>query len=328
MSDSPLVTIVIPMYKTPFMLLRRCLNSVLKQSFRDFELLVVDDGSGSDYDELKAEYEAMDDRLHFLVKENGGVASARNYGIEHSRGEFLCFIDSDDYIEVGFVEELYNAMDGADLAVCGVSEMDHPAESSFYDRRTFFSLPSHFNGLQYINYSVNKMYRTAILKEQNIRFPQDVKLGEDALFLADYYQHCQYIRSISTSGYHYVLNLESAMRSYKPQYWGWEEEVIRRDWDLFHQYPVSAREEVANAHWLFEKMMGAANYYYDYETDPQELTRYFHAILNNENIRKLFDIDISEDQVHFKHRDRKILKAVKRFGVRGLRRYVHKRIGL
>lgn len=327
MSNNPKVTIVIPMYKTPFMLLRRCLNSVLHQTFQDYELLVVDDGSGSGYDELKAEYESLDPRVHFLVKENGGVASARNYGIDHSRGEFINFIDSDDYVEEYFIEGLYNGIKDCDLAICGVTEMYFSVEDSMYNEKMFFSLPSHFDGLQYINFSVNKLYKTQILKEHNIRFPLDVKLGEDALFLAEYFRHVKYIRCLPACPYHYVLNTESAMRSYKPEYWSWETQVIKKDWDLFHQYPLSGREEIAIAHWLYKKMMGAANYYFDYETDPKELMRHFQEILDNEHIKILLRTDISEDRVHFKPEERVILKAVKRRGIHGLRKYVHKRIG-
>jgi len=323
----PKVSVIVPMYKTPFALLRRCVESVLIQSFQDLELLVVDDGSGSDYDAFKKEFEERDPRVRFLTKENGGVASARNYGIEHARGEFISFIDSDDYIDEYFIEGLYRAIDGCEISLCGVTEMYFPMEDSLYNAKMFFSLPSHFNGLQYINFSVNKLYRREILMEYNIRFPLDVKLGEDALFLAQYYRHCKFIRCISESRYHYVLNTESAMRSYKPAYWEWEEQVIRQDWDLFHQYPLAWREEVAARHWLYEKMMGAANYYYDYEEDPAELTRHFQAILDNEHIRKIFDTDLSKDNLHFTKEEKKVVNTIRRQGVKGLRKFVHKRIG-
>ena len=322
-----MVTVIVPMYKTPFLLLRRCINSVLKQSFQDLELLVVDDGSGSDYDDFKKEYESLDPRVHFLTKENGGVASARNYGIDHSRGEYISFIDSDDFIEEYFIEGLYNAVQGCEIALCGVTEMYFPMEESLYNYKMFFSLPSHFNGLQYINFSVNKLYRADILKEHNIRFPLDVKLGEDALFLAQYYKHCKYLRCIPQCSYHYVLNTESAMRSYKPAYWGWETQVIKEDWDLFHQFPLAQREEYAMRHWLFEKMMGAANYYYDYEEDPKELERHFREILENEHIRKIFEFDYKDDDLHFTEKEKKMVKVIGQQGVRGLRKYVHKRIG-
>lgn len=329
MSDYPKISVVVPMYKTPFMLLRKCLNSLLKQSYTDYELLVVDDGSGSEYDALKAEYEAADQRIRFLTKENGGVASARNYGIENSRGEYLCFVDSDDYVEGSYLEGLCDGMKDADLAICGVTEMDFPLrEEGLYNARMFFSLPSHFQGLQYINFSVNKMYRTDILREYDIRFPLDVKMGEDALFLAKYYQHCRFIRCVRTEPYHYVLNTASAMRIYKPEYWGWESQVIREDWKLFHQFPLCRREELSMIHWLYEKMMGAANYYYDYEMDPKKLFGYFQDILDHELIRKIFETDLSVDTLHFTPEEKRIVRIIGRQGVKGIRKFVHKRIGL
>ena len=322
---TPEISIIIPMYKTPFVLLRRCINSVLKQSFQSYELLVVDDGSGSDYDDFKKEYEAKDPRVHFLTKENGGVASARNHGIEHSQGNYISFIDSDDYIDEYFIEGLYNAIQDSDISLCGVTEMYYSMEDSLYNARMYFSLPSHFCGLQYINFSVNKLYRRDILMEHNIRFPLDVKLGEDALFLAEYYRYCKYMRCISDCRYHYCLNTESAMRSYKPEYWNWEIQVIRKDWDLFHQYPLAQREEYAILHWVYDKMMGAANYYYDYEEDPEKLNQHLQAILDNEIIQKLFVTDYSEDTLHFKPHEKKRVKIIARQGVNGLRKFLQKR---
>ena len=331
----PRVSVVVPMYRTPYLLLRRCLDSILNQSFPDLELVVVDDGSGEDYEAIRHEYEARDCRVRFLVKENGGVASARNFGIEASRGEFLVFVDSDDYVDGFYLEGLYRAMPECEMAVCGLAEMEFPVEDFLYNERMFFSLPSHFAKLQYINFSVNKMYRTAILKEYDIRFPLDVKMGEDAMFLAQYYPHCKLIRCVRERWYHYVLNKESAMRVYKPAYWDWESEVIRKDWELFHRYPLAEREEMAMLHWIYEKMMGAANYYYDYEEDPEKLMEFFRKILAHELVQKLFEEDVEPrlresvemDLCCFTEEERKILSVVRRQGAQGIRKFVHKRIG-
>ena len=327
------MSVVVPFYKTPFLLLRRCLDSILAQSFQDFELLVIDDGSGDDYAAIRRGDEEKDPRVRFVVKENAGVASARNRGIDEARGECLVFVDSDDYVDGYFVEGLWRAMQGTDvlpeceMALCAVTEMEFPMEDFLYNESMFFSLPSRFSGLQYINFSVNKMYRTRILKEHHIRFPLDVKMGEDALFLAQYYPHCRLIRCKREAWYHYVLYLESAMRAYKPLYWQWEKQVIRKDWELFHRYPLARREEMAMMHWLYQKMMGAANYYFDYEEDPERLTQFFREILEDEMIKKLLSFDVNEDEIHFTQEEKKILQVVQKQGVKGLRRFVHKRIG-
>lgn len=115
------------------------------------------------------------------------------------------------------------------------------------------------------------------------------------------------------------------MRSYKPEYWNWEIQVIRKDWDLFHQYPLAQREEYAILHWVYDKMMGAANYYYDYEEDPEKLNQHLQAILDNEIIQKLFVTDYSEDTLHFKPHEKKRVKIIARQGVKGLRKFLQKR---
>ena len=103
--EKPIVTIIEPVYKAE-KYLSCCIDSILAQSFKDFELLLIDDGSPDSSGQICNEYASKDNRIHSFHKENGGVSSARNMGIDNAQGEWICFIDSDDWVEADFLKEL------------------------------------------------------------------------------------------------------------------------------------------------------------------------------------------------------------------------------
>lgn len=116
---SELISVIIPVYKAePY--LAACVESVLAQTYQDFEIILVDDGSPDNCPRMCDEFAARDSRIRVIHKENGGVSSARNAGIEAAKGEYLAFLDSDDLWTPVFLERLYAALTqtGADFAVC------------------------------------------------------------------------------------------------------------------------------------------------------------------------------------------------------------------
>ena len=94
-----LISVIIPFYKSPLTKLRLCIESFIRQSYKNFELLIIDDGNPENIDYLKEEYEKRDARIRFIRQKNGGVSAARNHGIDIARGEYMVFCDSDDYVE-------------------------------------------------------------------------------------------------------------------------------------------------------------------------------------------------------------------------------------
>ena len=125
----PKISVIVPVYKVePF--LSECVNSVLEQSFRDFDLILVDDGSPDSCPQICDAYAQKDERVHVIHKENGGLSSARNAGIdlamEHSSSEWLAFVDSDDYLHKNYLSAMYQAAKehDADLVVCDYTRVD------------------------------------------------------------------------------------------------------------------------------------------------------------------------------------------------------------
>lgn len=106
--QQPLVSIIVPIYKVePY--LRQCIDSLLAQSFHDFELILVDDGSPDDCGKIIAEFAQKDSRIIPVYKENGGVSSARNAGLDICRGKYVVFCDGDDYVKTDYISSLLNA---------------------------------------------------------------------------------------------------------------------------------------------------------------------------------------------------------------------------
>ena len=142
-----LISVIVPFYKTPIVRLRYCIESLLKQTYENFELLLIDDGNSVKYEAIKNEYEELDSRIHFIRQENAGVSVARNNGLHHAKGKYIVFCDSDDYVESNYLHELHNAVQDCDLAICGVADQWFPVIESKVDMRVFCSLPSVYNSL-------------------------------------------------------------------------------------------------------------------------------------------------------------------------------------
>lgn len=130
MKEQPLISVIIPVYKVEAHL-PDCLDSLLAQTYRNFELLCVNDGSPDGSQEILERYAQKDDRIRVFKKENGGVSSARNFGLERARGEYIAFVDSDDFVLPQFLERMQQAAETeqAKIVVCGfrkVPETCHP----------------------------------------------------------------------------------------------------------------------------------------------------------------------------------------------------------
>lgn len=115
-----LVSVIVPIYNIPVQYIEECVQSMLRQTYDYFELLLVDDGSADVCREYCSHLANRDSRIHVILQENKGVSAARNTGLKNAKGEFIAFIDADDYIEKDYFEYLLSLIDGhcADIAVC------------------------------------------------------------------------------------------------------------------------------------------------------------------------------------------------------------------
>ena len=205
----PLVSIIVPVYNTaPY--LRACLDSVLSQSFTDFEILLVDDGSTDGSGKICDEYAGKDSRVIVLHQENGGVGSARNRGIDNARGEFLVFVDADDFVTDGYLEHLMDS--NADLVVSGIRRFGAKTGLEIPSRQDSFgieALTAHWNTPPEMNYlycyPVAKRFRTRIIHEHGIHCNEALFFSEDMCFNMEYYFYAESFTELPYADYGYRL---------------------------------------------------------------------------------------------------------------------------
>ena len=192
---NPLISIVIPVFNAE-KYIKLCIDSVLAQTYDNFEINIVNDGSTDKSGELIDYYSKRCNRIHSYLKQNGGVSSARNYGIDRSNGEYICFIDADDIIEDIYLETLYNAMQGiADCSVGGFKYINVTKEKEIIvlpKKEEIKNLnQSILDFLDYEKpdwqrYMVNRLFKMSVIKVHHIKFREDIFYKEDGLFLIDY----------------------------------------------------------------------------------------------------------------------------------------------
>ena len=218
----PLISIIIPIYKVePY--LCRCVDSVLAQTYKDFELILIDDGSPDRCGAICDKYAIQDKRIHVIHQSNKGLSAARNTGLDCAAGDYICFIDSDDYIELSYLETIIPVMEsGADLAAIGYDKFDDNCYSQPYvwNNTKFFVKREDqvkFFIEELMQYNVGweacfHVYRNDIIKMFQIRF-QDTKkvFAEDLLFMICYCAHIERIVCVNNVLYHYYQRIDSIM---------------------------------------------------------------------------------------------------------------------
>lgn len=207
----PKISVVIPIYNVE-QFLDRCLKSVLNQSFIDFEVLCINDGTQDNSQSIIDEYVKKDSRFKSFIKKNGGLSDARNYGIQYVEGDYIFFLDSDDYIEPNCLEDLYNAVlqDNADLAMCGYNEVNYDGTINKQVINNKLLKQGGFkNNLDLLcNYphcAWNKLYSKRFFKELNIRYPKGL-FYEDVGTTPLIYLEANNISYINKPLINYVVN--------------------------------------------------------------------------------------------------------------------------
>lgn len=200
----PKVSVIVPIYNVE-KYLNRCVDSILAQTWSDFELILIDDGSSDRSGVICDEYAQKDGRVRVIHKENGGVSSARNAGLDAAEGELVAFVDSDDYVDERYLEEL-TAPDG-DLIVCrvhkiltdGTQEPHCPSRTGTEEINAVILFTEGF-----LNTVWGKLFKKEIIEQHHIRFQEDMTYGEDAMFALNYADYCTDVFLIDRPLYYYV----------------------------------------------------------------------------------------------------------------------------
>lgn len=218
------ISIIIPCYNSE-KYLGACMDSVLAQTFADFEVLLIDDGSLDHTLAVAQHYARKDSRVHVLAKENGGVAAARNLGLEHAQGEWITFVDSDDLLPVDALETLLSgASDQVDMVVCAHETFDETGkreivipETRWMNKRGEAQRRAAalrlIEGDSVLNIMCNKLHRRTLLEREQIRLKQGVKIAEDALFNLEAALLGRGIAYVNRVAYCYRTHSASAMHT-------------------------------------------------------------------------------------------------------------------
>lgn len=221
-----IISIIIPVYNNA-LYLPRCIESILKQTYPFFELILIDDGSNDKSYEICKKYALQDSRIRVFHQSNNGVSSARNKGLCESNGKYVCFIDSDDWIKFNFLEKLliYEfPIDSLGLVIQGADVYNMNKEFvksiSFQEellvgeqmKKAFTDFELYLWGAPW-----SKLYNLHIIKENNLNFNESLHYGEDLLFMFQYIKHINYIQFSSEHNYVYNIiknSLSNRNRSY------------------------------------------------------------------------------------------------------------------
>lgn len=204
-----MISIIVPVYNTANYL-AQCVDSIICQSYTDWELILVDDGSKDQSGMICDEYAKRDNRIMVIHQSNNGVSSARNAGINYAKGEYLCFVDADDWLEPSFLIDFQFNKIKVDFYIGGYifNTYGTPFSCKKYEeiccsglleiRDEFFRQNLQTNG-----YPWGKLYKSSIIRENNLRFNEKLSINEDHLFVFQYYLLCGSLSINSTVNYQY-----------------------------------------------------------------------------------------------------------------------------
>lgn len=214
--EKGLVSVIMPVYKVEAFV-KKSIESIQNQTYTQWELLVVDDGSPDNSASIVREMMATDSRIQLFQKSNGGLSDARNFGMERARGEFLYFIDSDDWAEPDLLKKTVSALGEAnvDLVVFGYFLDTTNGQNALQNRKSVFhpyqlfekkleNLSINENLMGILGYAWNKVYRHQFILDHQLRFEKGVSLVEDILFNAQVYKHAETILVLPDCLYHYL----------------------------------------------------------------------------------------------------------------------------
>ena len=238
-------SVIIPVYNAE-RTLRRCLDSLVGQQFSDYELLLINDGSTDGSDAICREYANTYSCVRYFAKENGGVSSARNLGLEQAEGEYILFVDSDDYVSENYFSVISDALDNnvVDLLMfgyCNFGSISAEWDTGKFNENIEVGIAIRVSSAmqQYLFSSLcSKAFKKRIIEQYNMRFGNDLAIGEDQAFIFTYAMHIRSIGSIEDHLYNVdVSDGSSLSRKARPYLTEQLMEVNRRMYAAYQAVP-------------------------------------------------------------------------------------------
>lgn len=296
-----LISIIVPVYNVE-KYISRCIKSLIKQTYTNIEIILVDDGSRDNSLKICNKFAKKDCRIKVIHKENSGVSDTRNIGVSNATGQYIAFVDGDDFLPIDAIESLYNAItqNNSDMSCgccCKISakttvQNHHPIKTIFTQNKDELMEVMDY---EEIKGPWAKLYKTEIIRSNNISFKKDIKISEDTIFVYQYLNKCKSISIIDKNVYYYNrLSSGSATTKYYDKFNissfmcvdEYIKNVVVNDSDLLNiklQEKIVKQFEAVNKYILF------------YKSDNKE-----EAVLKLKETYNLFK-DYIKDDVIFKH---------------------------
>ncbi|MCR5742965.1 MAG: glycosyltransferase family 2 protein [Lachnospiraceae bacterium] len=200
-----LVSVIIPAYNAG-RTIEKCLKSIVNQTYSELQIIVVNDGSEDDTEAVVTNMAAADSRIICISQKNGGLCKARNAGLDAATGEFVAFVDADDYIEPDMIEEMYKAYDGKPAMICGKYYRENKNGGGY----------GHSEARLCVGFVWGKLFSNSIISDYGVRFDERIALEEDVLFVLEYMDICRNYVIVDSALYHYVMMHKSLSSKYVP----------------------------------------------------------------------------------------------------------------
>lgn len=207
LSRMPQISVIVPVYNAE-RTLHRCVDSILAQTCRDFELLLINDGSTDGSGKICDEYAAKDARIRVFHKGNGGVSSARNVGLDEARGEWIAFCDSDDWVDAEWLEIFFGKL-GYNVGMVIQGFFPHGKQWNYKTGLDYYGAVEEcilkLSENNILGYLWSKIFKKSIVMQRHLKFDSEIAFREDELFCLKYMEGISCICSVSKQGYHYSM---------------------------------------------------------------------------------------------------------------------------
>lgn len=241
MNNKILVSIIVPVYNSE-KFIKECIDSILNQSYKNIEVVIVNDGSSDNTAMICNEYRQKDERIKVVHQKNSGPSVARNNGIKNATGDFIQFVDSDDTIEKEMTEILVNEItDDVNLVISGfrtikvietkeIFEYYKPGAHGVKNKKGFLEIFGELHKLRVIASTCNKLYDRDIIKINNLTFIDELTIGEDLLFNVEFIRNCKDVSLVDEILYNYLIynNSNSLTSDFKKDYFKMQQIIYNR----------------------------------------------------------------------------------------------------
>ena len=292
--EQPLISIIVPAYNAE-KTIRRCIESICATNYNNKEIIVVNDGSKDGTLDILNDLARRFIQLIIIDKENGGVSSARNAGLDKATGEFVVFVDSDDYVDSNLLDN-YDVNCSSDMQIQGYNVVDNYGNAKKREELCEYEYKNMAQMIyeierqtsSYIRQPWNKLYRRSVIERYNIRFCESMPIAEDFLFNLCYIEKSNTVKLVNGASYNYIIENSTLtkIRHSPVKFLEWvinvmkQVEIICKDYNDVRAFDlIFAKYSQALISMIY---VGAQNIKY---SDKQHILQYIKMYLTNDNLK-------------------------------------------